>query len=257
MLLLFALIIRGVSFELRGKVDDPRWRKLWDLCIFIGSAAPALLLGVAFANIFKGIPFDGDGVFHGTLLTLLNPYGLLGGALFVLLFLVHGAVWLANKTEQDLHDRAVAVANRLWPVLVAVAVIFLVASKFATRLYDNYLTYPVLSAVIALAVAALLAVKYFLVKKHYLGAWVASAVTIIGCTFYGVIGLFPNLYPSTIDAAFNLTARNASSSPLTLKIMLIVVVLFLPCVLAYQAWAYRLFYSKFTSRSLASGEAGY
>ncbi|MBW2220099.1 MAG: cytochrome d ubiquinol oxidase subunit II, partial [Deltaproteobacteria bacterium] len=97
MLILFALILRGVSFEFRGKVDDPRWRKVWDTCIFIGSFTPALLFGVAFANIFQGIPFDQNGLYHGTLFTLLNPYGLLGGALFVLLFIVHGSLWLAIK----------------------------------------------------------------------------------------------------------------------------------------------------------------
>ena len=257
MLLLFTLIIRGVSFELRGKVDDPRWRKLWDTCIFIGSAAPALLIGVAFANIFKGIPFDADGIFHGNLFTLLNPYGLLGGVLFLLLFMVHGALWLAVKTEDSLHQRAAAAANKLWPVLVAAAVIFLIASMFATRLYDNYLAYPFLFVFILATVAALFAVKFFLAKKQYFTAWIASAVTIIGCTFYGVIGLFPNLYPSSLDAALNLTARNASSSPLTLKIMLVVVVIFLPVVLGYQIWAYRLFHGKVTAKSFETGEAVY
>jgi cytochrome bd ubiquinol oxidase subunit II len=256
-LLLFTLIIRGVSFEMRGQVDDPRWRKLWDICIFIGSAAPALLLGVAFANIFKGIPFDADYVFHGNLFTLLNPYGLLGGILFVMLFTVHGALWLAVKTEDTLHDKAVATANKLWPVLVGVAVIFLVASKFATRLYDNYFTYPALFIFILVTVVALLAIKLFLVKKQYFQAWVASAVTIIGCTFYGIIGLFPTLFPSSIDAALSLTARNASSSPLTLKIMLIVVVMFLPIILIYQIWAYKLFHTKVTADTIASGEAVY
>lgn len=257
MLLLFALIIRGVSFELRGKLDDPRWRKLWDVCIFVGSAAPALLIGVAFANIFKGIPFDADGVYHGSLLTLLNPYGLLGGILFVMLFLVHGALWLAIKSDGELHDRAAAAANRLWPVLVGVAVIFLAASWFATGLYANYLALPALFAVILLTVAALFAVKLFLTKKAFFKAWLASAVTIIGATFFGVLGLFPNMFPSSLDPAFSLTIRNASSSPMTLKIMLAVVLLFLPVVLAYQFWAYRIFYEKVTPEGLQSGQAGY
>lgn len=257
MLLLFTLIIRGVSFELRGKLDDPRWRKLWDACIFIGSAAPALLIGVAFANIFKGIPFDADGVYHGSLFTLLNPYGLMGGILFLLLFMVHGALWLAVKTDNDLHQKAAGAANKLWPILVAAAVIFLIASMFATRLYDNYVAHPVLFVLILATVAALFAVKFFLTQKQYFNAWIASAVTITGCTFYGVVGLFPNLFPSSLDAAFNLTLRNASSSPLTLKIMLIVVVIFLPFVLGYQIWAYRLFHGKVTAESFKTGEAVY
>ena len=112
MLLLFALILRGISFEFRGKEDAAWWRKTWDACMWIGSFLPALLLGVAFANIFAGIPIDGEGVFHGNLFTLLNPYGLLGGVLFVLLFTVHGALWLAIKSEGWLRDRAGAAAKR-------------------------------------------------------------------------------------------------------------------------------------------------
>ena len=118
MLILFALILRGVSFEFRHKIDDPKWMKIWDTCIFIGSIAPAILFGVAFANIFRGIPFDQDGIYHGTLLTLLNPYGLLGGVLFLLLFLQHGALWLAIRSQGDLHQRAVKTANGVWPVLL-------------------------------------------------------------------------------------------------------------------------------------------
>lgn len=244
MLILFALIIRGVSFEFRHLLGDRRWTKLWDLCIFIGSAAPAVLFGVAFANIFKGIPFDEQGIYQGTLFTLLNPYGLLGGVLFLLLFMQHGALWLAIRASGDLHDRAVGVAKTLWPVLLAVAVIFLVASWFATNLYDNYLAYPVFFLVIILAVVGLLGVKLFMTRKAYFKAWFASALTIIGCTFFGVVGLFPSLFPSSIDPGLNLTAFNASSSPMTLKVMLIVAIIFVPIVLAYQIWAYNLFKTK-------------
>lgn len=244
MLILFALIVRGVSFEFRAKIDDPRWRKVWDICIFIGSAAPAILFGVAFANIFKGIPINGDGIYQGTLFTLLNPYGLLGGILFLLLFLQHGALWLAVKSAGDLHDRAVRAAKMVWPVLLAVAVIFLGASIFATRLYDNYLAHPILFLVILITVAGLLGARIFSAGSAYFKAWFASALTIIGATFYGVIGLFPNLFPSSLDPRYNLTAFNASSSPLTLKIMLTVVVIFVPVVLAYQIWAYTVFRDK-------------
>lgn len=255
MLILFALILRGVSFEFRGKVDDPRWQKIWDTCIFIGSFSPALLFGVAFANIFQGIPIDQNGLYHGTLLTLLNPYGLLGGLLFLLLFLVHGAIWLAIKTENELHKRAVATANALWPVLVGVAVIFLVWSKYSTGLYDNYLAHPAFFLVIFITILALLGTKVFLVKKTFFKAWFASALTIAGTTFFGVIGLYPRLLPSTIDSEYSLTAFNASSSPLTLKIMLVVVILFIPVVIGYQIWAYNLFKGKITTADLAYEEA--
>ena len=250
MLILFALIIRGVSFEFRGKIDDPRWRKIWDICIFVGSVAPAVLFGVAFANIFKGIPIDGEGIYKGTLLTLLNPYGLLGGVLFLLLFIQHGALWLAIKSTGDLHDRAARTAKMVWPVLLAVAVIFLVASMFATRLYDNYLAYPILFLVIIMTVAGLLGARFFLARAAYFKAWFASALTIIGATFYGVVGLFPNLFPSSLDSQYNLTAFNASSSPYTLKIMLVVVIIFVPIILAYQIWAYNMFKDKITIEEL-------
>ena len=254
MLILFTLILRGVSFEFRNKVEDPRWKRVWDTCIFIGSAGPALLFGVAFANIFQGIPFDGDGIYHGSLFTLLNPYGLLGGVLFVVLFLQHGALWLGIRTREALQARATRLAALLWPLVVVVAVAFLVASWFKTNLYANYLAHPALFAVIAVTVLALLAVRVFIARQAWFKAWFASAVTIVGATFFGVIGLFPNLFPSSLDAAFNLTARNASSSPLTLKIMLVVAIIFVPIVLLYQAWSYNLFKHSVLPADLAHDE---
>jgi cytochrome d ubiquinol oxidase subunit II len=255
MLILFALILRGVSFEFRGKIDHPAWRRLWDACIFIGSFLPALLLGVAFANIFKGLPLDEQHLFQGNLFTLLNPYGLLGGVLFVGLFLLHGAIWLAARTEGDLHARAARTANGLWPVALVVAVVFLAYSAVATKLYTNYLAQPLLFIVIILAVAGLLGIKYYLRQQQFFRAWFSSALVIVSAVFYGVIGLFPNMLPSSISDKFSLSAFNSSSSPLTLKIMLVVVLLFIPVVLVYQAWAYSLFKTKVTPKDLDLEEA--
>ena len=250
MLILFALIIRGVAFEFRSKVDSDGWRKVWDACIFIGSAAPALLFGVAFANIFHGIPIDQNGIYQGNLFTLLNPYGLLGGVLFLAFFLVHGSLWLSIKSQGNLNQRAVSIANKLWWFLLVVAAVFLAASIFATPLYNNYLSNPILFAVILVTVIALLGIKVFLIKEAYFKAWFSSALTIVGATFYGVIGLYPNMFPSSIDAAFSLTAHNSASSPMTLKIMLVVVIIFVPIVLAYQIWAYHLFRGKVTEEDI-------
>lgn len=255
MLILFALILRGVSLEFRSKVEDSRWRLVWDMSIFLGSLAPAILFGVAFANIFQGIPIDQNGIYHGTLFTLLNPYGLMGGLLFLFLFLVHGALWLCVKTEGDLQTRAILTAKTLWPVLVAVAVGFLIATYYSTNLYDNYMKAPVLFAILVFDVAALLGIRYFISKQSYIKAWFSSAATIVLCTFFGVFGIFPNLLPSSISPEFSLSAFNASSSPLTLKIMLIVVVIFIPVVIAYQVWAYHLFKDKVTLHDLAEEEA--
>jgi cytochrome d ubiquinol oxidase subunit II len=249
MLILFALIIRGVAFEFRGKLPEPSWQKLWDLCLFIGSLLPPILLGVAFANIFRGLPFDARG-YHGTLFSLLNPYGLAGGLLFLLLFVVHGALWLSAKCEGELQRQAVAAAGRAWWVLLVVAVVFLVATWFDTKLYRNYLSHPVLWLVPLVAVAALLGVRRLLGQGRYWLAWAASALTIVTVTFFGVIGLFPDLFPSRHAPEASLSAFNSASTPKTLTIMLVVVLLFVPVVIAYQAWAYRLFRHKVTPATL-------
>ncbi len=255
MLILFALIFRGVSFEFRGKVGSQSWKRLWDTAIFAGSFFPALLFGVAFANIFQGIPFDTSGIYHGNTLKLLNPYGLLGGALFVLLFMLHGANWLNIRTSGDLQNRSAAAARKIWLVLLPVAVVFLVASYFATDLYRNYFENPVLFVVIVVTVAALFAVRYHLNRQMWGRAWFSSALTIVGCTFFGIVGLFPALFPSSMDKAATLTAFNASSSPLTLKIMLGVVLIFIPIVIVYQIWAYTLFKEPVEDKDLDLEEA--
>ncbi|HAO22311.1 MAG TPA: cytochrome d ubiquinol oxidase subunit II, partial [Desulfobacteraceae bacterium] len=185
MLILFALILRGVAIEFRSKLDGKGWRQIWDTCIFLGSVAPAVLFGVAFANIFKGIPIDEAGLYHGTLFTLLNGYGVLGGLLFLSLFLVHGALWLGIRTEGDLQERSVKFANVMWFVLLVVAVLFLLATYKETKLYDNYFRYPVLFLVVILDVAALLGIKYFLKKECLFCAWGSSALTIVLCVFFG------------------------------------------------------------------------
>lgn len=246
LLLLFGLIFRGVSMEFRTKVDSARWRAVWDHCLFAGSALPAVLLGVAFANIFQGIPFDKDGVYHGTLLTLLNPYGLLGGALFLLLFLVHGALWLTIKTEGALQSRAGRAAGAMWIPLLAVAVAFLAASKVYTPLYNNYFNHPALFVIPAAAVAGLVLTRIFISSASWWKAWIASAVTIVSATFFGVTGLYPNLFPSSLNPAWSLNVTNASSSQLTLKLMLGVTLVMVPVVIAYQVWTFVFFKDKST-----------
>jgi cytochrome d ubiquinol oxidase subunit II len=255
MLLLFALIVRGISFEFRGKLEAAWWRKTWDTCLVLGSFLPALLLGVAFANIFAGVPIDEEGVLQGNLLTLLNPYGLLGGVLFVLLFAVHGSLWLATKSEGSLRDRAAATAKRLWPGLLVVAVVFLAATAAATPLWANHLRYPPLLVFPILAVAGLLGTRFFLARGSAWKAWVASAATILGATAFGVAGLFPNLLPSSLDPAFSRTAFNTASSRLTLSIMLGVALVMVPIVIVYQAWVYRKFSGPVTARMLQDDQS--
>jgi len=250
MLILFGLIIRGVSYEFREKSKDVSWKRMWDTCMFVGSLLPALILGVAFANIFKGIPIDQNGYFHGNIFTLLNPYGLLGGILFVLLFMLHGSLWLMIKSSGELYKRAKTVARKLWFLVLIALIVFVDYSYIATRLFDNYINHPVLFVVLLIAVISFVALKLMIDKEKEWTCWFLSALTIVGIVFFGVIGLYPNLFPSSINPDYSLTVYNASSSPLTLKIMLTVVVIFIPIVLAYQIWAYNMFKGKIGKEEL-------
>ncbi len=250
MLLLFALIFRGISFEMRSKETAAWWRGTWDTCMIGGSFLAALLLGLAFANIFKGLPLDRDGILHGNLLTLLNPYGLLGGALFVLMFAVHGSLWLTIKVGGELRERAARMAARLWPVLLAVAVAFLGMSAAVTDLYANIGRWPLLALFPLLAVAGLAGTRIFLARRAWWKAWAASAGTIAGAAAFGVAGLYPRLLPSSLDPAATLTAFNSASSPLTLSIMLGVVLFFVPIVVGYQIWVYRHFSFEISAEDL-------
>jgi cytochrome d ubiquinol oxidase subunit II len=256
MFLLFALIFRGISLEMRSKETAAWWRKTWDACMIGGSFTAALLLGVAFANIFKGLPLDRDGILHGNLLTLLNPYGLLGGALFVLMFAVHGSLWLTIKVGGELRERGARMAARLWPVLLAVAVAFLGMTAAVTDLYANIVRWPALAAFPLLAVAGLIGSRLFLARRAWWKAWTSSAVTIAGAAAFGIAGLYPRLLPSSLDPeGATLTAFNSASSPLTLSIMLGVVLFCVPIVVAYQVWVYRRFSFEISAEDLGKGNA--
>jgi len=262
LLLLFSLIVRGVSFEFRGKVDSPAWKAGWDRALTISSLLLALLFGVAFGNIFKGIPMRNDFAtynyaFDGSLLTLLNPYGLLTGILFVLLFAVHGSLYAAIKTTDELSKRSSAMAGKLWLPLTVVAVAFLAYTYPATKLYDNYLKHPVLLLIPLIAVGSLLLIKVFISKGQQHKAFIFSCLTIIFVVFTGVTGLFPNLIPSSIDPASNLTIFNSSSSPYTLKIMTVVAFVFVPIVIAYKIWVYRLFRERVTNQAVLDNHEAY
>lgn len=261
-LLLFALIVRGVSFEFRSKLDSDVWRKSWDLAIMVSSFLPALLFGVAFGNIFKGIPMKNDFAtlsfsYDGSLIGLLNPYGLVTGVLFVLLFAVHGALYAAIKTTGDLSSRSASLANKLWLPLLVVAVVFLGYTYPATRLFDNYLKVPALLIVPLVAVASLLLVKVFAVKGALHKSFLFSCLTILFVVFTGVTGLFPNLIPSSIDPASNLTIFNSSSSLLTLKIMTVVAAICVPTVICYKIWVYRVFRERVTDKDVLENSEAY
>lgn len=243
LMILFALIFRGVAIEFRAKGEGAGWKRGWDAVLLVSSFVPPLLFGVAFGNIFQGLPMDAGG-YHGSLVSLLNPYGLLTGAFFVLLFLVHGALWVALKTEGPLQTRAGQFAGRAWYALLLVAVAFLVHTAFATGLYANYLENFSLFAVPLAAVASLISIKPFASARKHGRALVSSALAILAVMATGLAGLYPNLIPSSIDPAWSLTIFNSSSSPYTLRLMTVVAALFIPVAIAYQAWVHRVFGGK-------------
>jgi cytochrome d ubiquinol oxidase subunit II len=238
-LMLVALILRGVAFEYRSKRENTTWHARWDWAIFIGSALPALLWGVAVGNLMRGVAIDMNMNYWGGLLPLLNPYSILGGLVFVALFTMHGANYLALKTEGEIEARAKDVAFKSWIAATVLTVAFVVWTFFAT----DILTKPGVNGLIpaALAAVALLSVGYFSKSEKYSSAFIGGSLAVVFATIMVFAGLFPRILISTIDPAYSLDIWNAASTPYTLTVMTIVAVIFVPIVLIYQIWTYRVF----------------
>ena len=233
-LILVALIIRGVAFEYRGKRSEQQWRDRWDWAIIVGSFLPALLWGVAFANIVRGVPINESFEYTGGFFNLLNPYALLGGLVTLTVFLVHGAIFVALKTVGDIRERAHAMAQKVGGLAAVLAVLFIVWTGFEA----GKLSVWVAGAVGAVAFLGGLAAS---LRGRDGWAFVGTAVAIAAVVTMLFLSLFPNVMPSTTDIAFNLTTENASSTAYTLKIMTWVAVFFTPIVIGYQAWSYWVF----------------
>jgi cytochrome bd ubiquinol oxidase subunit II len=245
LIILVALILRGVAFEYRGKKDDAVWRRRWDLCIIGGSFVPALLWGVAFGNIVRGVKIDAHHEYVGGFFDLLNPYALLGGLTTLTLFLLHGAVFLTLKTDGDMRLRAGRLAARLAPAAIVVAGTFLLWT--ATTHHDA------IGSVLSLAAALALAAGTFAIFVRREGwAFLATGLTVVLAVFALFVTLFPDVMPSTLAAANSLTVHNASSTPYTLKVMTWVAVAFTPVVLAYQGWTYWVFRKRLTVERIPS-----
>ncbi|QBR93881.1 cytochrome d ubiquinol oxidase subunit II [Nocardioides euryhalodurans] len=234
LLILVALIVRGLAFEYRAKRPDAAWKGRWDLAIIVGSFVPALLWGVAFANILRGVPIDADLEYVGGFFTLLNPYALLGGVTTLLLFLTHGAVFVSLKTDGDIRHRARALALKVGAGAAVAAVAFLVWTQVETGTAASAVAFVV--AALAL-VAGLLALPSGREGWAFLGTFVAIALAVAGL----FLALFPDVMPTTLAAGESLTTTNAAATPYTLKIMTVVAVVFTPLVLAYQGWTYWVF----------------
>lgn len=252
LLILFSLILRGVALEFRGKVASPPWRSFWERAAAVSSFSAALLFGVAFGNLFRGLEIGPD-AYYGTFLGLLNPYALLTGLLFCAFFFFHGQLWLAFKAPGGAAGRAAGLASKGWYALAALLAAFAAASWLATGLAGNFLARPYLLALPLLLAAALAAAKLLLAAGRPGAAFLASFAAILFFSLTGFAGLYPDLLASRIDPAFSLTVYNSSSSRYTLRLMTGVVALFLPVVIGYQLWVYRLFRAPLAPEELKSG----
>jgi cytochrome d ubiquinol oxidase subunit II len=238
-LILLALIVRGVGFEFRSKDRHPGWRKLWDWMIFVGSFVPSLLWGVAFGNLIRGVPINAEMQYVGGFWNLLNLYALLGGLAALAGFTLHGAIFLSLKTRGELTERAHRAATRLWLPAVVLVLAFVGATYFATDMFARLGINP--GPIPLGAGVALLAAGWFIRQRHNGWAFVMSGLTIILSAATVAIGLYPRVMVSSLDAAWSLTIYNASSSPYTLRVMTIVALIFVPIVLIYQGWSYWVF----------------
>ncbi|MBJ7456562.1 MAG: cytochrome d ubiquinol oxidase subunit II [Thermoleophilia bacterium] len=238
-LILVALIVRGVAFEFRGKHDDPRWRATWDTAIVVGSAVPALLWGVAFANLVRGVALDADHEYAGSFLDLLNPYALLGGVATLAICAAHGAIFLTLRTDGDMRERARALARPLTLVVVAGGAAFL-AWTIGRSISNDDLNTIALIAAIGTALAVILAAVMVLSRRDAIafGAMGAGIALLVATIF---ASLWPNVMNSSGAPELALTISAAASTSYTLTVMTVVALVLTPVVLLYQGWTYWVF----------------
>jgi cytochrome d ubiquinol oxidase subunit II len=242
MLLLAALIARAVSFEFRRQVDSPAWRALWDRVFALGSTVAALLIGVAFGNILHGLPLTADGRFAGNFFTLLNPYALLVSLVGLAAFVQHGAIFVALKSEGPMRTRLAKVAPAAWMVFVLLVMAVLSVTFFWARfLYAGVLGKPFFWITFVGFWISVAGVPLFLKAEKFGRAWAASAASIVCLLGLAFSALYPRLVPSYLNLADSLTVYNASSTPKTLLVMLVIALIGMPLVIVYTTWMYRIF----------------
>lgn len=239
LLMLVAMIVRGVAFEFRSKDKHPAWRATWDWAIFFGSAVPALLWGVALGNLLQGVPIDGDKQFVGGFFDLLSPYTLISGLVTLSVFLTHGALFLNLKSTDPIRSRALAVTKKVGPVATVFVFLFIAGTYAWTDAFASLGVNPGLVPLISLG--SLLAAGALIHREHPGWAFVMTCVTIAASTATIFMALFPRVMVSSLNPAWSLTIYNASSTPYTLKIMSVVALVFVPLVLVYQGWTYWVF----------------
>lgn len=254
-LILVSLIVRGVAFEYRSKYGKAQWRQRWDIAILISSTIPALLWGVAFANIVKGVPIEkasnGSLEYVGGFFNLLNPYALLGGVVTLTVFLTHGAVFLSLKTTGEIRERSRAIAKTTGLVAAVSAVGFLTwTNLLLPEINSRVLTLSVLVALFWVAGMAANLVG----REGWAFIFNSVAIaTFVSTLFYA---LYPRVMPSSLGAQFDLTITNASSTDYTLKVMTYVAVVMTPLVLIYQGWTYWVFRKRVSASQISNPEHG-
>ena len=254
LLILLALILRGVSFEYRHQRESAKWKRGFDRMIVIGSAVPALLWGVAFGNIVQGVAIDENHIYVGGFFALLNPYALLVGVTTLLLFFLHGVLFVSLKTDGQVH----ADARRLVKLAAGPTVLAAAGTVVWTVVMAAGREAPLLWMVVGcglVAALALIASVLFSLRGRDGRAFTAGAVTVASAVVMLFAALFPYVMPSTIDPAFSLTIENASSTPYTLTIMSWTALIALPLVLAYQTWTYWIFRKRVTRSSIEGAPA--
>ncbi|WP_128291084.1 cytochrome d ubiquinol oxidase subunit II [Afifella aestuarii] len=284
--ILFALILRPVGFKYRSKRESPTWRRNWDWALFIGSFVPALIFGVAVGNVLQGVPFRFNSdlriFYDGTFFGLLNPFALLCGLVSVSMLIMHGGAWLVLKTQGDVRERA-----RNYGSIAAIATIalFVLAGAYIWAFVDgyrivgsinpvgpsnplvksvemgegiwlgNYETYPWMMAAPILGIAAaFLALILLRIRLEGLTV-IVSGLSIVGIISTVGASMFPFILPSSLMPKASLTVWDASSSHLTLFIMLVVTAIFVPIILVYTAWVYRVLWGKVDEDEISGGKS--
>jgi cytochrome d ubiquinol oxidase subunit II len=245
LVILVCLIVRGVAFEYRAKRDDERWQRNWEHAIFWTSLVPAILWGVAFANIVRGVKIDAGKEYVGGFWDLLNGYALLGGLVTLALFTFHGAVFVSLKTVGPIRERARATATRVGLVAAVLAVVFLVWTQAHTGNGRSLVA-------LIVAVAALVAALGANLAGREGWSFGLSGVTIAAVVAMFFLALFPDVMPSSLDSDWNLTVSNASATPYTLRIMTWCAAVALPLVLLYQGWTYWVFRKRIGTQHIAN-----
>jgi cytochrome d ubiquinol oxidase subunit II len=245
MLVLWLLILRGVSIEFRSQSRNPLWRDLWDAGFWIGSLLLALLLGVALGNVVRGLPIGADGYFQGTFALMLNPYALLTGILTVVVLAWHGTNYLRVKTEGALFERAVRWSGTLWWIVVAMVVVVTIATFIVlSGSPRTFNVYPAAWVIPFFILAGLVWGFFSRGAGRSTSAFRSSSLLIIALMLTAALTVFPNLLPSTVDPQYSLNIYNSASSAHALRVSLIANAFGMIAVIVYSTYVHRVFHGK-------------